>query len=59
MNKKTYSTPTLRTLNLGEAQTPLCSSYGKGEGAIEVLSDKHGWNSDDWSGADSDELDEE
>ena len=52
--KKTYSTPTLRTLDLGDVQRPLCASYAKGDGAIEQLSDKHGWNCDDWSTADED-----
>lgn len=52
--KKTYSTPTLRTQDLSEVQMPICASFSKGDGAIEQLSDKHGWNSDDWSSADED-----
>ncbi len=47
--KKTYSTPVLRTLDLCDVQMPLCASYIKGEGAIEQLSEKRGWNSSDWS----------
>ncbi len=52
--KKTYSTPTLRTQDLSDVQMPICASYAKGDGAIEQLSDKHGWNCDDWSTADED-----
>lgn len=53
--KKTYSPPTLSTQDLSEVQMPICASldFGKGDGAIEQLSDKHGWNSD-WSDADED-----
>ncbi len=57
--KKTYSTPTLRTLDLGDVQRPLCASYAKGDGAIEQLSEKHGWNNEDWSCVDEDSNVEE
>ena len=57
--KKTYSTPTLRTLDLGDVQRPLCASFAKGDGAIEQLSEKHGWNNEDWSSVDEDSNVEE